>query len=163
MISHLPGKCIVFHKISSVLRTIPHPKPSRTLQMKNCPQPHLTSDCGSGDWKSLVWTQSCTGPGPDVGQNCRHLLSYSPGPGGEQDPALAHKKLMATVGGGQVCHRGTQCKLGREAQLCKRGDISSPRSGLRGGRMVSHSQNSSLLRPQNVTLFGHRDLADAAG
>lgn len=96
-------------------------------------------------------------------QNCRHLLSYSPGPGGEQDPALAHKKLMATVGGGQVCHRGTQCKLGREAQLCKRGDISSPRSGFRGGRMVSHSQNSSLLRPQNVTLFGHRDLSDAAG
>lgn len=96
-------------------------------------------------------------------QNCRHLPCYSPGPGGEQDPALAHKKLVATVGGGQVCHRGTQCKLGREAQLCKRGDISSPRSGLWGGRMVSHSQNSRLLRPQNVTLFGHRDLADAAG
>ena len=67
-----PGKMhIVFHETSRVLRTIRRLKPSHTLQMKNHPQPRLTSDCGSGDWKDLMWTQSCAVTGPDVGIQLR--------------------------------------------------------------------------------------------
>lgn len=67
-----PGKMhIVFHETSRVLRTICRLKPSHTLQMKNHPQPRLTSDCGSGDWKDLMWTQSCAVTGPDVGIQLR--------------------------------------------------------------------------------------------
>ena len=68
---------IVFHKISSVLRTIPLLKPSHTLQMKNRPQPHLTSHCGSGDWKNPVWTQSCMETGPYVGIFSLETLSVA--------------------------------------------------------------------------------------